>query len=220
LIVWALRSHFPGARNFFEIGCGTGFVLSGIEKEAPHLSLFGSDVHLEGLGFASKRLKRAELLQMDARRIPFEDEFDVIGAFDVLEHVEQDELVLSEMYKAACGGGGIMVTVPQHEFLWSPTDEHARHVRRYHRRELREKVERAGLEVLMITSFVSLPFPMMVLNRIMMKRKTEHDPMMELKIGGIANKVLEKTLDLERALIRLGINLPAGGSLLLIARKR
>ena len=43
---------------------------------------------------------------MDARQIPFEKEFDLIGAFDILEHVEEDELVLKQMYKACKPGGG------------------------------------------------------------------------------------------------------------------
>ena len=47
----------------------------------------------------------------------------------------------------------------------------------------------------------------------------EYDPLAELKIGGVANWGLGKILDLERVLIRVGISLPVGGSLLLVARK-
>ena len=79
---------------------------------------------------------------MDARRIPFEREFDVVGAFDVLEHIVEDEDVLGQMFKATRPGGGLLVTVPQHPFLWSASDEHAMHQRRYSRAELRRKVER------------------------------------------------------------------------------
>ena len=52
--------------------------------------------------------------QMDARRIPFREEFDVIGAFDVLEHVKEDEEVLSQVYQAMRKRGGILVPVPHH----------------------------------------------------------------------------------------------------------
>ena len=65
------------------------------------------------------------LIQMDARSIPYTDEFDVVGAFDVLEHVEQDAEALSAMYRACRTGGGILITVPQHKFLWSAVDEYA-----------------------------------------------------------------------------------------------
>jgi len=76
---------------------------------------------------------------MDVRRIPFREEFDVIGAFDVLEHVKEDEEVLLQMYQATRKRGGILVTVPHHPFLWSPVDDYARHVRRYKTLELKDK---------------------------------------------------------------------------------
>lgn len=106
LIVWALQKYFSQAFNFLEIGCGTGYVLSGIKKYCPDLALSGSEIYVSGLGFASQRLDNVELFQMDARKIPFINEFNIIGAFDVLEHISEDEQVLSEMYKALIPGGG------------------------------------------------------------------------------------------------------------------
>src|SRR4051812_14712241 len=98
LVVWALRSYFPEAKSFLEIGCGTGFVLSGIREARPEMELSGSEVFAAGLGFAAERLPTVKLFQMDARRIPFESEMDVIGAFDVLEHIKEDEEVLAQMH--------------------------------------------------------------------------------------------------------------------------
>jgi SAM-dependent methyltransferase len=220
LIIWALRRHFSNARNFLEIGCGTGFVLSGIADAVPKIRLSGSEIFLSGLCFASSRLPDAEFFQMDARRVPFEDEFDVIGAFDVLEHISEDEMVLSQMYQATTTGGGIILTVPQHAFLWSPQDEYARHVRRYEAEDLKEKVRRAGFIVERTTSFVSLLLPLMFLSRLRKRKSGEQlDALDELRIGGLANAVLEATLDIERVFIHLGCSLPMGGSLLLIARK-
>src|SRR5215203_1763502 len=144
LLIWALERYFPNAKSFLEIGCGTGFVMSGLRKAFPNLVLSGSEVFSEGLGFAAARLPGVELFQMDARRIPFREEFDLIGAFDVIEHIKQDEEVLAQMFQSTRKGGGILITVPHHQFLWSPVDEFARHVRRYETRELRDKVERAG----------------------------------------------------------------------------
>ena len=91
LIQWALCNYFPSAGSFFEIGCGTGFVLTGIRQNFPRMRLVGSEIFVDGLVFAKARLPEVELYQMDARRIPFEDEFDVVGAFDVLEHLVEDE---------------------------------------------------------------------------------------------------------------------------------
>lgn len=217
LIIWALRRYFPEANSFLEIGCGTGFVLSGIRAALPTLTLYGSEVFSAGLSFAAERLPGVELFQMDARRIPFREEFDVIGAFDVLEHIKEDEEVLSQMYRATRKGGGILITVPHHPFLWSQVDEHARHVRRYTTQELREKVRRAGFRVVRLTSFVFALLPMMVISRIMQRR--ELDPNQELGISSVTNAVLERILGGEQIMIRAGLSLPVGGSLLLVARR-
>ena len=221
LIVWALTCYFPRAESLLEIGCGTGFVLSGIKKALPGLSLAGSEVFSAGLSFAAQRLPGVELFQMDARRIPFTEEFDVIGAFDVLEHIREDSEVLSQMYQATRKRGGILVTVPHHPFLWSPADDYARHVRRYKSRELRHKVERAGFDVIRVTSFVSLLLPLLVLSRLKQRLQgKEFDPTSEFRINSLLNNGFERILDLERSLIRGGLSLPVGGSLLLIARRR
>lgn len=220
LLLWALRSYFPDASRLLEIGCGTGFVLSGFQLAFPDLQLFGSELLTEGLAFADQRLPGATLLQMDARRIPYEMEFDVIGAFDVLEHVQEDELVLSEMFRATRPGGGILVTVPQHQFLWSIVDEHAFHKRRYSRRDLVSKVERAGFHVLRRTSFVSLLLPLLLLSRRRRQMtRANFNPLAEYNINETLNRGLERVLDLERFAIEKGVSFGAGGSLLLVASR-
>lgn len=220
LLIWALGRYFPAAKILLEIGCGTGFVLSNIKREFQNINLFGSDIFSEGFTYAKNRVPEATFFQMDAKQIPFEDEFDVIGAFDVLEHIEDDEAVLKQMYRACKPKGGIILTVPQHDFLWSTIDEHARHVRRYHAINLKKKVKRVGFRVLRITSFISLLLPLMIIARLpKRKHNSEIDPTSELKISDTINTVFERILDLERSMIRLGLSFPAGGSLLLIARK-
>ncbi|MDD5389279.1 MAG: class I SAM-dependent methyltransferase [Gallionellaceae bacterium] len=220
LIVWALRRHFPQMRRYLEIGCGTGYVLAGVAQAYPEASLTGSEVFSVGLPYAARRVGKAELLQMDARRIPYREEFDAIGAFDVLEHIEEDEVVLSEMLRAVRPDGGIVLTVPQHPWLWSRQDEYARHVRRYRIGELREKVLRAGFKVEFETTFVSLLLPAMLASRLAQRKASaDSDPLMELRLPNLINWAFESVMYLERQLIRLGIRFPVGGSLLLIARK-
>lgn len=219
LLVWALKHYFPGATSFLEIGCGTGFVLAGIRKAWPELVLSGSEVFVAGLAIAAGRLPATELFQMDARRIPFADHFDVIGAFDVLEHIAEDEQVLSEMYRAVRKGGGIMITVPQHPFLWSKTDDYAHHVRRYRAKELKRKVARAGFEICRMTSFVSLLLPLMLATRLTQRFRREFNASAEFEISDTANRLLGFLMALERTLIRRGVSFPLGGSLLLIAKR-
>ena len=84
LINWALEKYFPNFTSCLEIGCGTGFVLSNIAKVFPASRLVGSEIFTAGLSFASQRIPQASFLQMDARNLPYENEFDVIGIFDDL----------------------------------------------------------------------------------------------------------------------------------------
>lgn len=219
LIVWALKEYFAETRKFLEIGCGTGFVLAGVQRAFPGWSLCGSEIHDAGLVFAEGRLPGVTLFQMDARAIPFDAEFDVIGAFDVLEHIDDDETVLKQMRQAVRPGGGILVTVPQHRFLWSTVDDHSCHKRRYGRQELIEKVQRAGFTPVRITSFVSLLLPLMFLKRFSLRGRRPTDPGSELKVGRVWNSLFGMILAGERTLIRGGVSFPAGGSLLLVARR-
>jgi SAM-dependent methyltransferase len=220
LILWALRKYFPDAESFFEIGCGNGFVLSGVEKENPLLELYGSEIYESALANAEKRLKNARFFQMDARNIPFAEEFDVVGAFDVLEHIQDDEAVLAQMHQAVRKGGGILLSVPQHKFLWSDSDKFSFHVRRYEARELAEKVEKAGFQVVLTTSFVSLLLPFMLVSRWLSKGKIkETGPKVELEMNPALNILFKRVLDLERLFIKWGLRSPWGGSLLMAARK-
>ncbi len=219
LIQWALRSYFPEAENFFEVGCGTGFVLKGLCESLSRVRLTGSEIFAEGLTFARARLPGVALYQMDARQIPFENEFDVTGAFDVLEHITEDDAVLRQLFRATRFGGGLLLTVPQHRFLWSASDEHSMHQRRYSRAELCGKVERAGFKIERTTSFVSLLLPLMICSRLKRNGGDDFRLWKEFEISRPLNVILESVLRVERAMIKTGFSFPVGGSLLLIAKK-
>ena len=221
LIIWALGTYCPEFRSFLEIGCGTGYVLSGIANACPGAQLHGSEIFTAGLAFAAGREPTINFMQMDGRHIPFVEEFDSIGAFDVLEHIAEDEQVLGQMHDALKPGGVILLTVPQHAWLWSPVDDYACHIRRYSAKEINTKVENAGFEILRSTSFVSSLLPAMFASRLVQKLSTKKkvDPTAELRISPWLNGLFEKMLDAELAMIRKDINLPVGGSRLVVARK-
>ena len=218
LILWAFGRYASRCASFLEIGCGTGAVLSAIAREHPQVATWGSEAHLEGLKYARTRIDSERLIQMDARRIPFADEFDAIGLFDVIEHIEEDRAVLLQVRRALKPEGMVLITVPQHQFLWSPADVHAGHRRRYRRAELVRKVEQAQFRVLRCTSFVSLLFPLLLISRFR-RRGQEYDSHAEYRVSRAVNSLLEIALSAERAAIRLGATLPFGGSLLLVARR-
>ena len=221
LIAWAMKSYVPDCPTFLEVGCGTGFVLQRIHREYPSAALSGSEIFTAGLKFASARVPSATFYQMDARRIPFRAEFEAIGAFDVLEHIEEDETVIAEVGDALRSGGTFLATVPQHRALWSQQDISSHHIRRYSQWELRRKVEAAGFEIVRMTSFVSLLLPLMFASRMRRTQGTaDFDASDNLRLSRRANEALAAVMRVERSMIRHGITFPAGGSLLLVARKR
>jgi len=222
LILFALKRFIPAFDSFMEIGCGTGYILSEVYKAFPHTIPKGSEIYIEGLSFAKTRLPTADLLQMDARRIPFKEEVDVIGAFDVLEHIHEDELVLRQTHQALKSGGLLLITVPQHRWLWSRVDENACHVRRYSKGELHEKLANAGFRVLRSTSFISLLLPAMWLSRTLNKLKKNNPGSggSELSaISPILNSIFKKILSVESFLIFKGVDFSMGGSRFVVAKK-
>lgn len=220
LIVDLVRKHFPAARDLLEVGSGSGGVLLELRQAFPELRLVGAEPSAEGLAVARERLpSEIELVELDVRAMPYRDAFDVVGAFDVLEHVDDDRSALAGLAQAARPGGGVILLVPQHPRLWSDMDRIARHVRRYRRGELRCKAEAAGLNVEYIGSFVSALLPLMIVSRVLRGLSWRpYDPVAELEPGPL-NRVFESVLDGERKLIEHGVSLPFGGSLMLVGRK-
>lgn len=220
LIAWAIRSYFPEARSFFDVGCGTGGVLAAIAEALPQLQLTAADALIGGLRIARQRVAGATIVQLDVNRMPYDQEFDIVGAFDVLEHLDDDRHALNEMHRTVTPGGGIVVTVPQHPGLWSAVDEYSHHRRRYTRSELLRKVTAAGFTIERVTSFMTLLLPVLALQR---RRKRDHralDPAAELRIGHPLNRLLTVVCSIERRAIQAGAYLPVGGSLLLVAKRR
>jgi SAM-dependent methyltransferase len=202
-----------------EIGCGTGFVLGEIRERFQSLEAVATDSLLESLRHAATRLGTGvPLLQVDARDIPYVEDFDVLGAFDVVEHIDEDEAVLKAMFRALRPGGGLLLTVPQHPFLWSAVDDWSRHRRRYTRAELLGKLARAGFQTLRATSFSTLLLPAILLARAR-PAPAEFDPCFELRIHPALNAVFGGLSSVEHALIRAGYSFRVGGSLFVVARR-
>jgi SAM-dependent methyltransferase len=194
-------------------------VLAELSARSPDVSFAGGEPFAAGLEIARARVPEVALYQLDGRRLPFDEEFDVVGAFDVLEHVDEDEMVLAQMFQATKPGGGILVSVPQHPWLWSAVDEFSRHRRRYSSRELVDKVESAGFRLVRKTSFVSILLPVLALSRLRDRGKTAYDPATEYRLPRIVDRFFGAAMSVERRLIRAGLSFPVGSSLLLAARR-
>ncbi|MBR1277681.1 methyltransferase domain-containing protein [Bradyrhizobium sp. AUGA SZCCT0283] len=217
LIVGLMNKYFPEARRFMEVGCGTGFVLRAIAQSRKWDRVVGSELHPAGLEYAKGRLpSEAELIQMDARHIPAESLFDLTGAFDVIEHIADDEAVLRGMRASMLEGGGIIVTVPQHPWLWSRADEVACHQRRYRRGELEAKLRQNGFKVLFSSSFTALLLPLMAASRL--RRNKADEDAYEFRLNSTVNQILLRALQSEVAMTLAGVRWAAGGSRVVVAR--
>lgn len=221
VLVSLLEQFLPRPAKILDVGCGTGYVLRGMAG-LPGLQLVGADYYLEGLRFAKQRVPSAQFVQLDILKMPFAESFEAIGAFDVLEHIEDDETAIRQIHRALKPGGLVFLSVPQHPFLWSGEDTAAQHQRRYARKGLDEKLRSAGFKIVFQTSFVFALLPMLFLARLIPVRE---DPAasVEIPIGlelpRVVDRCLETVMRLDEWAIRRAISLPCGGSLMVVARK-
>lgn len=206
-----------------EVGCGTGNVLRVLESACPACRLVGVELWFDGLRYARGR-SSALLVQADIGSSPFAPLFDLVGMFDVLEHVTEDQEALRLVHDALRPGGKLLVTVPAHQSLWSYFDEAARHCRRYSEDTIREKLKRAGFEVEFLTQFMACLFPIVWAYRKLAglrgnatsAREKASD---EFRLVPGFNGIMAALLHLEAKWICHGRSLPIGTSLVVIARK-
>lgn len=87
-------------------------------------------------------------VQASALRLPFRrSEFSVVGLFDLIEHVQDEAALLTQVRRVLKPGGAVVATVPAHQWLWSQHDVLSGHVRRYSRKELLAIFRMAGFHV-------------------------------------------------------------------------
>ena len=102
----------------------------------------------------------------DATALPVDDaSFDLVMAFDVLEHILDHDTAVAEVRRALRPDGRFLIMVPADPRLWSDHDVAVDHVRRYTRETLREVLERNGFEVESMTSWNVLLRPVVALRR-------------------------------------------------------
>lgn len=213
----------PGFR-VLEVGCGTGTVLRTLEQTCSRGTVTGMDLFAEALRYARQRTS-CRLVQGDVHAPPFDTRFDVVGLFDVLEHLPDDEAVLRALHNLLAPGGVLLLTVPAHKSLWSYFDEASHHCRRYAMAELERKLDSAGYRVEYVTHYMTALFPLVWLARrvaTLLNRRADADAddlaMRELRIVPVLNAALYWLLKQEARLLARRLRLPFGTSLLAVAR--
>ncbi len=213
-----------GKTKFLEIGCGTGNFIQQIAQNKK-LEITGSEIYLKGLVYAKNNLPSANFVQFDVTKGTIGEQFNIITAFDVIEHIENDNAALSNISQMLNKDGVLIVSVPQHMFLWSKLDEIVKHKRRYSRRDLAAKLKANDFDIDYATSFLFILFPLMLLSRLFDKGG-DQSPLDEqglekrVKFSSVLNTIFDFLMRIDEGLIRLGVSLPFGGTLVVLARKR
>jgi SAM-dependent methyltransferase len=207
------ETQLPNDAHILEIGCGTGHNLA-------MLSGFG---HVEGLelddearALSEKRLGRKVMSSPlpELAEVP-DRHYHLIGAFDVIEHIEDDRAALASIARKLRPGGKFILTVPAHQWMWSAHDVVNHHKRRYSKRGLKELIDSSPLKLERIGYFNSLLFPLAIAERGASKLRGSEDADVRLP-PALLNAALEKVFACERYLVGR-LPLPPGLSLFAVA---
>lgn len=135
--------HLPPDTAILDAGTSTGTNLRML-RDLGYQQVYGVDVSPEALRYCAAK-GWGMVCQGDLRDLPYADEsFSLVLGTDVIEHIDDDQQALSELYRVLVPGGHVLLTVPAFPSLWGIQDEVAQHKRRYRRSELLQKIKAAG----------------------------------------------------------------------------
>jgi hypothetical protein len=141
--------------------------------------------------------------------------------FDVLEHVEDEDRMLSEVHRVLASGGFLLLSVPAYMFLWSDHDVSLRHCRRYVRRTLAGALERNGFAVRRLTyAMASILAPVAAVRFVSSRLPRRGGPRSSyVPTPRPLNALLSAVLSLEASWLTRA-DLPFGTSILALAQRR
>jgi 2-polyprenyl-3-methyl-5-hydroxy-6-metoxy-1,4-benzoquinol methylase len=219
LIAPTIEALSDGFR-ILEVGCGSGNVLRVLQRlardrgvvEALELSPEAAEVARARTGLS---VTNGYLSDLDASAT-----FDIIAAFDVLEHISDEHAVLQQMRARLRPGGRLVLTVPAHQGLWSSFDVASGHVRRYSPASLSKALRATGFRVEYLSYFMSLLFPPMWLRRRLANRNTNDMAATldsEFQVVPVVNTIAYELLRREASAVGRRWRLPMGTSLVVVA---
>jgi len=188
----------PPNGRVLEIGCGTGHNLTMLGEFGRVDAL---ELDEEARALAEKRLGRSVMSAPlpEIAGVP-DAHYDLIGAFDVIEHIADDAAAIATIAAKLRPGGKFVMTVPAHQWMWSAHDVVNHHKRRYSKRQLRHLIERSPLRLDKVGYLNSLLFPLAVAERMSSKLRGKDDADIKLPPKPL-NSALERVFASERHLI-------------------
>jgi len=200
--------------RILDVGCGTGANLEMLQQFG---EASGVDVSDDALEFC--RQKGLDVQKGLAEDLPYEDEtFDVTTALDVIEHLDDDVTGLKEMLRVTKKGGYSLFFVPAFMWLWGVQDDISNHRIRYTRKQIVERIEKAGYRVERATYANWTFFAPILAGRTLMKL-TGVKPESENNVNVSAlNGIFGKIFSAERLWLKK-FDFPFGVSIVVVAKK-
>jgi len=201
-------------RRILDVGCGTGYNLLRLGQFG---KAEGVDMSPEALKFCRLRgLKNVQL--HEAETLPFrEHTFDLVTAFDVIEHIEDDRGALCEFHRLLKERGWLLIYTPALPWMYNEHDRKVHHKRRYVKSELDEKLRGAGFEVVHLSYVNLLILPVVLLARLLLKLQPNRHAEMEVPPEPF-NSIFSWLCRVESRLVN-SVGLPYGMTLVALARK-
>ncbi|MCX2716670.1 methyltransferase domain-containing protein [Helicobacter sp. MIT 21-1697] len=216
----ALMRSFGLEAKILDVGAGTGSITRHF-LHCGYKNMAVGEIHPQGLEYA-KSYGITQLYCMDLLDVPFEDEFDCIFAFDVLEHIDDDKSALLNMKRMLKNNPASLVclSVPAHQWLWNAHDVSVHHKRRYTKATLTNLMCECGFHIesaqYFFIALTPLLFARALLNPASKAKQLESQELRDVPPPKILNRALLSMCRLENKCISFLPNC-FGGSLLVIA---
>jgi SAM-dependent methyltransferase len=217
LVCQLLVRHAPRARRLLDAGCGTGGTLEAVQRTLPALSRFGLEVDPQAAEMAGMKSGAAVAVgSVNAMPIAA-GTLGALVCLDVLSHQQVDpKRALEEMHRCLESGGFVVLNLPAYAWMLSAHDRRVHNVRRFNRPQARAMLRAAGLRVIRASHWNTLLFPLMALRRLLVREDATSDVQ---EYPPLIDAVFSAALAIERRMIGCGIDLPFGGSIVVVAVK-
>jgi SAM-dependent methyltransferase len=209
----------PEEALLLDVGCGTGVNFTVLASYGRVIGLDRAEVAVR----YARAHTTVPTFVSTATALPFvSNSFDLITAFDLIEHIDDDAICAHELARVCRPGGFIMVTVPAFQWLWGRQDIISHHKRRYRSDQLAQLFTHQGLEIRRLTYMNTILFPAIAAVRLFRHSLPDcsgelHSDFSLLDLRWI-NTILGKVFGAEAWVLRRWC-LPIGVSILCIARK-
>jgi len=219
LLYRAMTGPAAAGKPLLDAGCGTGGLLARIAAAYPERTTIGLDA--DGVACARAAAKSARpVCAGSVNALPFADAaFGTIFSADVLCHRDVDERAALAQFHRCLGDGGVLIlNLPAYPWMLSRHDAAVYNVRRYTRGGIARLLAAAGFRLLFASYWNMVLFPIMVLTRKLLPSGSRAASDVRLYPAPV-EALCRAATGIERALLRRGLRLPCGGSVIAVAAK-